>query len=281
MPFAFVSFRLGDKENLNALEKGLFYPKEEVKIWGKVMKQKKWEIYLGLGLGVVSLTTYYIQNLIFHDVRIILSDLLLQIAFLPIYILLSTIVIDSLLSRREKRQRIKKLNMVIGAFFSESGVELLQSLNKFDRTREETARLILLDDWPQKVERMKKWLGKDGFQINSRTGELEGLKVLLMAKRDFLLRMLENPNLFEHESFTELLWAVFHLTEELASREDLKHLSNADYHHFSGDIERAYGLLILEWLTYMIHLKEDYPFLFSFAARTNPFDPEARAEISC
>ena len=244
------------------------------------MKQKKWEVYLGLGLGVTSLTTYYIQNLIFHDAKVILSDILLQIAFLPIYILLSTIVIDSLLSRREKGQRIKKLNMVIGAFFSESGAEPLQSLSKFDRRSEETARLILLDDWPQKVERMKKWLGKDGFKMNSRTGELEGLKMLLLAKRDFLLRMLENPNLFEHESFTELLWAVFHLTEELASREDLKHLSEADYHHFSGDIQRAYGLLIFEWLTYMIHLKEDYPFLFSFAARTNPFDPEARAEIS-
>lgn len=244
------------------------------------MKQKKWEIYLGLGLGVVSLTTYYIQNLIFHDIRLILSDLLLQIAFLPIYILLSTIVIDSLLSRREKGQRIKKLNMVIGAFFSESGIELLQSFTKFDRTSEETARLILLDDWPQKVERMKKWLGKDGFQMNSRTGELEGLKMLLMAKRDFLLRMLENPNLLEHESFTDLLWAVFHLIEELASRADLNHLDDADYDHFTGDIERAYRLLIFEWLTYMIHLKDDYPFLFSYAARTNPFDPEARAEIS-
>ena len=245
------------------------------------MKQKKWEIYLVLGLCIASFTIYFIKNLIFHDLRAILGDLLSQIAFLPIYILLSTIMIDSLLSRREKGLRVKKLNMVIGAFFSECGVELLQVLSKFDQTSEETARLILLDDWPRKVERMKKRLGNDGLQMNSRTGELEGLKRLLMAKRDFLLRLLENPNMLEHESFTELLWAVFHLTEELASREDLKHLSEADYHHFSGDIARAYGLLILEWLTYMIHLKADYPFLFSFAIRTNPFDPEARAEISC
>jgi hypothetical protein len=90
--------------------------------------------------------------------------------------------------------------------------------------------------------------------------------------------MLENPNLLEHESFTDLLWAVFHLTEELASRADLNHLDDRDYDHFTGDIERAYRLLIFEWLTYMIHLKGDYPFLFSFAARTNPFDPEAERE---
>ncbi len=127
---------------------------------------------------------------------------------------------------------------------------------------------------------MKRWLKKDGLQMNSQAGGLEELKMTLLAKREFLLRMLENPNLFEHESFTELLWAVFHLTEELASRADLNNLSDTDYHHFSADINRAYCLLILEWLTYMVHLKEDYPFLFSFAVRTNPFDPEARPEIS-
>ncbi|HBP64399.1 MAG TPA: hypothetical protein DD730_09015 [Desulfosporosinus sp.] len=242
--------------------------------------KKKWEINLVLGLSLVSFIVYLIKDLIFHDLRAILSDLLSQIAFLPIYILLSTLVIDSLLSRREKGQRVKKLNMVIGAFFSESGVELLQSLTKFDRTSEETARQILLDNWPKKVERMKIWLGKDGVQINSRASELEKLNEKLLGKREFLLRMLENPNLLEHESFTELLWAVFHLTEELASRLDLTHLSEADYHHFSGDIERAYKLLIFEWLTYMIHLEKDYPYLFSYAARTNPFDPNAQAEIS-
>ena len=61
---------------------------------------------------------------------------------------------------------------------------------------------------------------------------------------------------------------------------DLNQLEEANYKHFTGDIERAYSSLILEWLTYMIHLKDDYPFLFSFVARTNPFDPEAQAEIS-
>lgn len=245
------------------------------------MRQKKWEIYLGIGLCVVSFILYFIKNLLFHDARAIFGEILSQIAFLPIYILLSTIVIDSLLSQREKGQRIKKLNMVIGAFFSETGLELLHSLAKFDSTSEETTRLILQDDWAQKVEQVKKWLGQDGLKVNSRAaGELEALKRILLGQRDFLLRMLENPNLLEHESFTELLWAVFHLSEELASRTDLNQLSEADYHHFSGDIKRAYRLLILEWLTYMIHLEEDYPYLFSFSVRTNPFDSEARAEVA-
>ena len=100
-----------------------------------------------------------------------------------------------------------------------------------------------------------------------------------MGKRDFLLRLLENPNLLEHDSFTDLLWAVFHLTEELSHRVDVKQLPEADYEHLSGDIERAYRLIISEWLDYMKHLKSNYPYLFSLSIRTNPFDQDASPEV--
>ena len=38
-------------------------------------------------------------------------------------------------------------------------------------------------------------------------------------------------------------------------------------------------LLVREWLSHMEHLKVDYPYLFSLAVRTNPFDPNASAEV--
>jgi len=85
--------------------------------------------------------------------------------------------------------------------------------------------------------------------------------------------------LLEHETFTELLRAVFHLTEELEQRNDLRHLSRADYEHLELDTERAYKLLIYEWLQYMEYLMNEYPYLFSLALRTNPFDPSAKVEI--
>ena len=86
--------------------------------------------------------------------------------------------------------------------------------------------------------------------------------------------------MLEHESFTDLLWAVFHLTEELDNRKDVTQLPDSDYDHLSGDIKRAYSLLISAWLAYMGHLKTDYPYLFSLAVRTNPFDPQASPEVS-
>jgi len=52
-----------------------------------------------------------------------------------------------------------------------------------------------------------------------------------------VLRLLENPNLLEHEAFTE-------------------------------------------WLSHMEHLKSDYPYLFSLAVRSNPFDPNASIAVA-
>ena len=98
------------------------------------------------------------------------------------------------------------------------------------------------------------------YEIHYSESDLEALKTFLMGKRKFLLGLLENPNLLEHETFTELLWAVFHLSEELAVREDLQHLLPSDGIHIAGDIQRAYTILIVEWLAYMKHLKQDYPY---------------------
>ena len=89
------------------------------------------------------------------------------------------------------------------------------------------------------------------------------------------MRLLNNPNLLEHDSFTDLLWAVFHLTAELAHRKDLGSLPETDCEHIAGDIKRAYSSLAHEWLNYMKHLKNNYPYLFSLAIRTNPFDVNA------
>ena len=82
-----------------------------------------------------------------------------------------------------------------------------------------------------------------------------------------------------HDSFTDLLWAVFHLTEELAHRGELGQLPDTDLAHLAGDIERAYVSLTFQWLNYMKHLKYSYPYLYSLAIRTNPMDRDASAEV--
>ena len=204
-----------------------------------------------------------------------------DIGFIPIQVLLVTLIINGLLSMREKQDKLKKMNMVIGAFFSEAGTDLLRLVSNFNIEFEKMRTgLIITNEWNEKgFLNAGRQFKNYQYTIISKNEDLEQLKTFLLGKRDFLLQLLGNSNLLEHESFTDLLWAVFHLTEELANRNNVLNLSDADSEHISGDIKRAYSLLIYEWLFYMKHLKEDYPYLFSLAMRTNPFNPDASAEV--
>jgi hypothetical protein len=58
--------------------------------------------------------------------------------------------------------------------------------------------------------------------------------------------------------------------EELEARESFDAMPKSDVDHINGDIKRAFGYLSREWLSYMKHLKQDYPYLFSLAVRLNP-----------
>ncbi|MPN20556.1 hypothetical protein SDC9_167935 [bioreactor metagenome] len=83
--------------------------------------------------------------------------------------------------------------------------------------------------------------------------------------------MFSNPNLLENSRFTSMLWAVYHLMDELINREDLGTSPASDLKHLAGDLERAYRLLVVEYIYYMEHMKSKYPYLFSLAVRKNPF----------
>ena len=96
------------------------------------MKRLNWPIILGLSLIALSALFYLVHYAIFKDAHHIFIYMVGDIAFVPIEVLLVTLIIHRLLSVREKRSMLKKLNMVIGAFFSEVGTRLLKSFYDFD-----------------------------------------------------------------------------------------------------------------------------------------------------
>ena len=248
------------------------------------MKNRKALIHrtlFGLLLVLLSVAFYALHYAIWRDAHHIFIYAVGDVAFVFIEVLLVTLIIHQILNEREKRSMLKKLNMVIGAFFSEVGTPLLSSFCGFDTDVELLSRELDVDArWsPEQFERIREVLRSHDYTVDSRAGDLDHLRAFVIEKRPFLLRLLENPNLLEHERFTELLWAVFHLADELSHRSSVEDLPPSDYDHIAGDIKRAYSLLVREWLSHMEHLKADYPYLFSLAARTNPFNPRVSVEV--
>jgi hypothetical protein len=248
---------------------------------GGIMKRIWGQVILAAVLLGLSAALFLLHFVLYHDSRFIMDWFLGSIAFLPVSVLFVSIILDRIIASREKAVLLAKLNMVIGAFFSEAGSGLLRSLVKHATVSKDISPALLISNkWTKKdffdsAEKLKGYF----YGFDARDMDLNCIRDFLTSKRPFLLRLLENQNLLEHETFTDLLWAVFHVTEELESRKNLKKLGQGDLAHISGDIQRAYVLLVVEWLGYMSHLKSQYPYLYSLAVRTNPFDKNAKVEI--
>ena len=245
------------------------------------MKYLPWEGRVAVVALLFALVFNLAHYAVFRNGNYIAMFILAQLGFLPVSVYLVTVVINQLLGRREKEAMLKKLNMVIGSFFSEVGTELLRRISRgMPDAPASRSYLLVGPEWGRSdYQRAHTRLQEDGGAVGGAEMDWEGLRSFLVEKKSFLLSLLANPNLLEHESFTDLLWAVFHLAEELASRKDVSLLPESDHEHLKGDIRRVNVYLSTEWLAYMQHLQADYPYLFSLAVRTNPFNPDAKAEV--
>jgi hypothetical protein len=184
---------------------------------------------------------------------------------------------EMMLNRREKKARIEKLNMVASLFFSEIGNRLLTYFVELDPQAASLRKeLVITNDWSAAdFLKVSQLLKNHKYNIDIEKIPQEELRTFFAGKVDLLLRLLENPALLERESFTETLRAVFHFRDELLLRQDISQLPESDRKHLAGDMKRAYKLLAYQWMDYMKHLKDNYPYLFSLAMRTNPFDLSA------
>ncbi len=237
----------------------------------------KWEIKISVVLLLTSVFFYVINYLTLHDTTFIEKYLLAQLGFLPISVLLVTVILNSLMTMRERREKMEKLNIVIGTFFAEIGKDLLRYLSKYDKNIEDIATEILhVENFENEdFERLKEIMNTRKFEINFSKINLYELRKFLLENKEFAVNLLDNPMLVEHETFTDLLWNVLHVTEELRRVINFDNLSEEDRDDIKGDLEKMYRLLSYEWLNYVHYLRDNYPHIFVYEAKTNPFIPHS------
>jgi hypothetical protein len=246
------------------------------------MKRNQFVLALAATFLLLSGITYAVHYLIFRDVHHIFIYMVGDLAFLPLEVLLVVLIIERTLTHRERQSKLQKLNMVIGAFFSEIGYYLLRNLlEHFENRKEISEHLNVTAIWGKKDFKKAADFARDlPVKVDYRNLDLNQLKEFLSSRREFLLTLLENPSLLEDDRFTDLLWAVTHLDEELEVRPILNSLSEKDLGHIASDIHRMYDHLASEWLDYVEHLKSNYPYLFSLILRTHPFQDHPSPFIS-
>ena len=221
----------------------------------------------------VSITFYLLQNLLFHSLQETEFYFFQDLAFLPLQVLLVSLILESIMKEREKRERLAEINILVGAFFSEMGSEAIERMKYSITNMDGIIKELQVNGTygPREFRQAANDAARYEFKADSRKADLGELGTFLHEKKDIILAMFENPNLLENNRFTSMLWAVYHVMDEIKNREDLLALPPSDLDHLSGDLQRAYRHLVVEWIFYMEHLKEKYPYLFSLAVRKSPF----------
>lgn len=192
-------------------------------------------------------------------------------------------VAESVFAVKEEKAKREKRNMIRGLFFSDVGLDLLTRITPGDRDISELhGKLDVNASWDRKrFKAAKRLLASHSFALDASEIDLTAVRSLLRKKSDLLLRLLENPSIGEHEVFSDTLRAIYHLRDELLCRpEDLCSLPASDLKHLAGDMTRVYSYISRQWLTYVLYLKQSYPYLFYLAVRTNPFNPKASAIVT-
>ncbi len=240
--------------------------------FGSFIKKHSWFLSLAVTLLACSLFLYELHYLLFDDLHHILVFLLHHLAFIPIEVLLVGLVIERILARREKKMMQQKLNMVIGTFFSELGKDLVKDLASAVQNLDEAVDFLTVKgNWSDKdYRRALEFVQHFRFAVDPERLDFSALRDRLIRERDLLVLLLGNPNLLENEEFTELLWSVFHLIDELSHRSSFDDLPEPDSRHLAFDVHRVYKRLVHEWIKYCRHLQRTYPYMFAYLVRTYP-----------
>lgn len=242
-------------------------------------KGTKETIVIGTGLVLLSLALHYGHYLMFNDAHHTLIFLFADIAFIPMEVFFTTLIIDRLLEKREKEHFLEKLNMIVGLFYTEIGTKMLSEFVKGDsRINDLRACSIVGEKWDDSTykslqERIKLF----DFKVNLDKVNLEELSKELDGSRDLLITLLTNENLHDNETFTKMLMSLMHLKEEIKTR-CCENIEEYEKKHIEKDMANAYEYLTLEWCHYMNYLSKNYPSLFCKALIDNPFDGRDKRE---
>lgn len=245
-------------------------------------KKNKETLYIGLGLLILSLLLHLAHFLTFRDGYATVFYSFLDIAFIPLNVFLTTLVIDKLLEKREKTHFLEKVNMLIGVFYTDLGTTMLSNFVKGDKNISKiVSSKIQTTKWNSACcLQLKEELKNHNFKIDMLSVDITTIRDTLSSNRDLISNLIINENMHEHEGFTEALMSLLHLREEMETR-CCDSIQPFELEHIASDMSHAYKHLSIEWCNYMNYLSTHYPRLFLKALINNPFDPRDKNEKDC
>ena len=223
---------------------------------GNTMFTKKNAIIISV-LLTISACIYGLQILIFKDVRNTEFYIFQDMAFIPISIAITTVVVGELLDINTKRDSRHKTRMLTSTFFSDIGFELMSMLALVSNI-DEAVLHKMNDDSLSESEKINA-IKNSKISITADMGIYNIMSDVIISSKTDILILSSNPMLYDHECFSDLLWELLHLMDEFRLRGNYVKLTEADLAELNVDFAQVLELLLINWVINVKYLKETYP----------------------
>lgn len=173
------------------------------------MNKRLYYLLLILLFSTLSVTMYSIQTLLFHDPKNTIFYLFQDLAFIPVQALIATLLLNRFVDLIQRMQSIKKINVIVSAFFSELGTAVLCMFAELNDNNPEftdsvdVLKASTVNETRRVRNDLKRQINEFPFKINVTPERLTAMSQLLVEKKSFMIGMLENSSLMEHDSFTK------------------------------------------------------------------------------
>ncbi|WP_449246028.1 hypothetical protein [Desulfarculus baarsii] len=228
-----------------------------------------WIEKLLIAAGLVTLSTFlYVAHYFLfdsaHGPAYYADKVFSHIAFLPIHALVLGVIIDGMITFRERQGRKRRLNMFLGIFFRQLGADILAMASGLCQNRDELdAITVVHQQWGARDFRRARQ-GLAAFRPRMAADEKQVLALLdyLRQREGDILEMTRNPLVLEFEDLYHGLISLFHLIEEIHYRNSDQAFSPGELTHLAKDVGKSLKQLSHLWLIYLEHLKAEHPVLF-------------------
>lgn len=228
------------------------------------MKKIRYYFVISFILIALSAVMFLIHYLVFGQALNTAYYSLMNLCFIPINSLVVTIILEKLIDYRAKKDRIEKINMLVGIFFTEVGGKLMHFI--IDSDKDAKNYITNFED----LNNIKKCLNEYDYKVDMNNIDLCSIKNILLENNNLFVTLISNENVFQHQIFTDLLMSVVHLRDEIIFMEKDDNLE-LNINHLENDVIRVYKNISIQWISYLEYLNKSYPFLYNNAIRVNPF----------
>lgn len=199
---------------------------------------KRETIFTVLLLGLISVCIYGLQILLFHDLRNTEFYILQDLAFIPISIAITTVVVGNIMDSRSKKEAAEKAGMLRSVFFSDIGRTLIAKLNSIS----ESSIVTCLEE-DATIQEKQDRIRSCSVKVDADGKTYEYIRSFLNDKKHDLITLSGNNDLMDQDDFTQMLGGIFHLLDEFELRGSFDELNTEDISHMNDDFAKVLVLL--------------------------------------